>query len=337
LLVLGGTRFLGRAVIEEAIGRGYVVTMFNRGLHGRELFPDVERLSGDRKTDLTALEGRNWDAVIDTSGYWPSSARLTADVLARHVHHYTFISTIAVYMGIENDAWTEQLEVRAADAADEARADDVEVGEIAGQSFGHLYGPLKASFERIIQQRFDRALVVRPGLIIGPWDFGGDRFTYWPRRVREGGEVLAPGRRHAPLQVIDVRDVAHWILAMIEQDGAGTYNAVGPAEPITMTTLLETCRAVAESDATFTWVDDDFLIGSGVTARELPLWAPGGARDAQNTTSNARALADGLSFRPLANTIADTLLWELDHPQEVSFPRERERQLLVNWHRRSAE
>jgi 2'-hydroxyisoflavone reductase len=267
LLVLGGTRFLGRALVELAIDRGDEVTLFNRGVHGRELFPGIRRLWGDRNIDVGALRGENWDAVIDTCGYLPGGAKLVADALGKRVGHYTFISSLAVYHGITSHWWTEELVVPEANEEEVARANEVAVGEVAGQSYGGLYGPLKAACERILKDRFDEALVVRPGLVVGPWDFGGDRFAYWPRRLREGGEVLAPGRRDAPLQMIDVRDLAGWLLQLIEEEQVGTYNAVGPAEPLTMGGFLETCRHVTGVDASFTWVGDMFLMPKPTPAK----------------------------------------------------------------------
>jgi 2'-hydroxyisoflavone reductase len=242
---------------------------------------------------------------------------------------------MAVYHGITSQRWTEELIIPEANAADVALANEMAVGEVAGQSYGRLYGPLKAACERIIGEGFDEALMLRPGLVVGPWDFGGDRFAYWPRRVREGGEVLAPGCRDAPLQMIDVRDLAQWLLHMIEEGQAGTYNVVGPAEPLTMGDFLEICRDVTGGDASFTWVGDDFLIGKGLRPAEIPLWAPA-TRGPRFTASNRRALGAGLSLRPLADTIADTLIWEQDHPQPISFLREQERLLLLEWHATAA-
>jgi 2'-hydroxyisoflavone reductase len=238
---------------------------------------------------------------------------------------------MAVYHDITTTHWwTEELVVPEANEEEVAWANEVAVGEVAGQSYGGLYGPLKAACERIIKERFDKALVVRPGLVVGPWDFGGDRFAYWPRRLREGGEVLAPGRRDAALQMIDVRDLARWLLHMIEEQQVGTYNAVGPAEPITMGDFLETCRQVTGIDATFTWVDDKFLIEKGLRPAEIPLWTPAPGRP-RFAASNRLALGAGLSLRPLADTITDTLIWEKDHPQPISFSREQERVLLLEW------
>jgi 2'-hydroxyisoflavone reductase len=336
LLVLGGTRFLGRALVESAIDRAYDVTLFNRGVHGRDLFPGVRRLWGDRNIDVAPLEAYRWDAVVDTCAYLPGAARLIAEVLGGRVRHYTFISSMAVYRGHAERWWTEELVVQEANAADVAQASEVEVGEVAGQSYGRLYGPLKMSCERVIGESFGKPLIVRPGLVVGPWDFGGDRFAYWPRRVREGGEVLAPGRHDAPLQLIDVRDLAVWILDMIEQEQVGTFNAVGPEEPLTMAGFLELCRGVTCAAATFTWVEDNFLVDKGLGPAQIPLWAPA-TGEPRFTASNRRALSTGLYFRPLTETIADTLTWEQDHPQPISLSRERERQLLLAWHATTAD
>jgi 2'-hydroxyisoflavone reductase len=335
LLVLGGTRFLGRTVVEFAIDRGYEVTIFSRGYHGRQMFPQVRRLRGDRTADISALRGAEFDAVLDTSAYLPRTVRSVAEELGPRVRHYTFVSTVAVYAGITSGRWAEELDVREASEEEISGADGIEVGEIAGKSYGPLYGPLKASCERIVKESFETALIVRPGLVVGPHDFGGDRFAYWPRRVREGGNILAPGHPETPLQVIDVRDLASWVLDMIEGSRSGTYNAVGPGEQLTMAGLLDKCRAVSRSNADFTWVDDEFLKQAGLMAMDLPLWAPKAANEMLNTTANDRATAAGLSFRPVIETIADVLSWEQDNPQPISFPRQRELEILMAWNRRS--
>lgn len=328
LLILGGTIFVGRHLVEAALARGHTPTLFNRGQHNRELFPDLERLSGDRLGDLSALRGRQWEAAIDTSGYIPRSVRASAELLAPSVEHYTFVSTISVF-------------------ADPAQPGIAENGPLASLPPGQegtdevtneTYGPLKVLAEQAaLAAMRGRVLVVRPGLIVGPHD-PTDRFTYWPARVARGGEVLAPDRPEHPVQFIDARDLAEWILDMIEARRAGVYNATGPARPLTMGDLLDTCRAVTGSDARFTWVDEAVLLEHNVAPfSELPVWVP---RDATGLlqVNCGKAIGAGLSFRPLADTIGDTLAWDAGRPagteRKNGLKPEREAEILEAWHKR---
>jgi 2'-hydroxyisoflavone reductase len=299
LLILGGTKFLGRAVVDAALDAGHEVTMFNRGETNPELFPDVEKLRGNRDGDLVALEGRQWDVAVDPSGYVPRVVRASAELLRDAVEHYTFVSSVSVYgtfrePGFDESAATEEL----------TDPDTEEVME--------HYGALKAACERVVHEIFpERALHVRAGLIVGPHD-PTDRFTYWPVRVARGGEVLAPGRPERQVQFVDVRDLADWIVRCAEDRVAGTFNATGPVPPVTMGELLETCRAVSGSDATFTWVDDAFLLANEVGPwMELPLWVPESDPEIASIMAAdvSRAVAAGLTFRPVAQTVADTLAW----------------------------
>ncbi len=293
LLVLGGTVFLGRHVVGAALARGHQVTLFNRGRHNPHLFPDVEKLRGDRDGDLAALHGRRFDAVIDLCGYRPEQVLATAKALRDAVDHTTFISSISVYRGFSP-----------------GRAFD-EDAPLAEGSDG--YGALKARCEEALEAELPGGVAcVRPGLIVGPHD-PTDRFTYWPRRVARGGEVLAPGRPQRPVQFIDARDLADWCVDLAEQRRPGVFNAVGSPSTLTMAHLLEACRAVAGSDARFTWIADDELVNARVEPwTELPLWIPekDPAFGAMMLGQNRRAVAAGLSFRPLADTIRATLEWE---------------------------
>src|SRR3954447_9947456 len=234
ILVLGGTQFLGRHVVDDALEHDHEVTLFNRGQTRPELFPDVEKLRGDRDGDLAALTGRSFDAVVDTSGYVPRIVAVTIDALG-DVGHYTFVSSISVYASLAEPPTTDSPLARLqAPAADWRGA----------------YGELKVLCERVVRGRFPDAVVPRPGLIVGPWDPTG-RFTYWPTRLAEGGRVLAPLPREADAQVIDVRDLAGWIGRAAEDGLAGTYNAVD--RPMTRETLIDTCRRVAEADVELVW------------------------------------------------------------------------------------
>ena len=325
ILILGGTKFLGRHLVEAALEAGHEVTLFNRGQTGNALFPQVEQLRGDRDGNLGALRGRRWDLAIDPSGYVPRIVRTSAQLLADAVAHYTFISSISVYADLS------------APDADETTPVGTLEDETVENIDGGTYGPLKALCEQTVSEVFsERALLVRPGLIVGPHD-PTDRFTYWPWRIAQGGEVLAPGVPRQAVQFIDVRDLAAWILAMSVRRQSGTYNATGPDYPLSMEQTLLTCREVSGSDATLTWVNESFLLERGVEPyTDLPLWVPA-AENGHSQVNCARAIAQGLRFRSLDETIADTLDWEATRPRSESLRAglspERERKLLKEWRR----
>ena len=286
LLILGGPRFLGRHVVDIALARGHQVTLFNRGRTGPQLYPEVERLRGDRAVDLSPLEGRNWDAVVDTSGFLPGVVGRAIEVLRHQVGHYLFVSS-----------------------------------------------------ERLVEEAFPgRAAIPRPGLIIGPHDYM-DRFPYWVARIAEGGEVLAPGRPDRPVQVLDARDLAAWMVRLSERGVSGIFNATGPDPPLPMSRVLEACREAASSDARFTWVDESFLVEQGVKPwDEMPIWVP----EVTSTehvgilgVNVSRAVESGLTFRSPVDTARDTLQWERGrgpHEWRAGLARERERELLERWH-----
>lgn len=318
LLVLGGPRFLGRALADAALSRGHELTFFNRGRTGPELYPEVQRLVGDRRGDLTALGGRRWDAVVDTSGYLPADVGASAEALAGS-GRYCFVSSVSVYA---------DFSVPANEESAVAELGDLPADEVTDES----YGPLKALCEDAVRTVFDdRALVLRPGLIVGPHDPTG-RFTYWPHRVARGGEVLAPGPPERRTQVIDVRDLAEWAIELCERDVGGTYNAIHPG--VAFGELLDTCRSVTASDAEPTWVTDAFLLEQGVGEwMELPLWLADPAFAAADDVEVRRALAAGLRFRPLAETVRGTL--DLAETTEAAgLAPEREAALLAAWHGR---
>jgi 2'-hydroxyisoflavone reductase len=324
LLVLGGTLFLGRHLVDAALAAGHEVTIFNRGQTNPELFPEVERLRGDRSTgDYEALRGRTWDAAVDVHGRSPTPVRGAADALAEAVDRYAFVSSISVYADfsrpVDEDGPTQAL----AEGEDEY---DLE-----------HYGGAKADSERIVLERFgDRVLVVRPGLIVGPRD-PTDRFTWWPRRIARDGDVLAPGDPGRLVQVIDGRDLAAWLVEMIDLGVGGTYNATGPDYPLTMGRLLDACKRTARSDARLVWVSEEFLLGEEVGQwMELPLWLAGEEWAGMLSADVSKALDAGLAFRPLEDTIRDTLEWDATRPADeratnVGLAPEREAELLERW------
>lgn len=298
ILIIGGTRFLGRHIVEVALAAGHRLTLFNRGQTNPELFPEVEKLRGDRATDLNALEGRRWDAAIDICGYVPRVVRASTERLAGAVAHYTFISSISVYADFQH--------LHMDESAPTGVLTDPTTEEITNET----YGPLKALCEQVVEQAFsDRSLLIRPGYIVGPHD-PTDRFTYWPHRVALGGEVLAPGDPEAPVQFIDVRDLAEWIVRMVEARATGAYNATGPEYTLEMGRLLAECKQLTGSDAHFIWADETFLEAHKV---EPPIWSPSNEPGAA-TVNCQHAIDAGLIFRPLSETIRATLEWDVSRP-----------------------
>ena len=317
ILVLGGTQFLGRHAVDVALVRGHEVTLFNRGRTSPELFPTVEKLRGDRDGDLAALRGRSFDAVIDTSGYVPRVVTETLDALG-DVGHYTFVSSISVYA----DASTPPTEESPVEQLPEP-SEDPQVH----------YGALKALCEEAVRSRFPDAFVPRPGLIVGPFDPTG-RFTYWPTRIAAEGTVLAPAPTEAPSQVIDARDLAAWIVAAVERGAGGTFNAVGA--PQTLGAILQTCIDVTGSDAELVWIEPAFLLQHDVEPwLELPLWLPDPDYAGMTSISPERANREGLTARPLADTVRDTLAWALGEAAPADAPAgldpDKERRILAAW------
>jgi len=323
MLVLGGTLFLGRHVVEAALEDGHEVTLFNRGQTRPELFPKVEKVRGDRDGGLEALAGRDFDAVVDTSGYLPRVVEATLDALG-DVGHYTFVSSVSVYDDLSRPAGEDAPRAQLEEETEDYRS--------------AAYGPLKALCEDAVRSRFADAFVVRPGLIVGPWDPTG-RFTYWPERFLDPGPVLAPAPPSDAVQVIDARDLAAWIVTGAEGRLSGTFNAVAPST--TRAELIETCRFAAGSDAEVVWVDPEFLVDQGVGEwMELPLWLHGPAYAAMLSTPSDRALAAGLAIRPLVETVAATLEWvatdehERSDPRPAGLARDKERAVLAAWEAR---
>ncbi|MCI1709971.1 MAG: SDR family oxidoreductase [Chiayiivirga sp.] len=340
ILILGGTGFTGPFQVDYALARGHKITLFNRGKRpSPEWSGAVEQLHGDRNAgDLKALEGREWDVCIDNPTSLPFWVRDAGKVLKGRIGHYLFISTISVYAdgsrpGITEDAAVAEYQGKDAMAeTQESLRADVE----------HLYGPLKALSEKQAFHQFgDKVTIVRPGYIVGPRD-ETDRFTYWPRRIAQGGEVLVPGDGSDPLQIIDGRDLGEWMIRLAEAGTTGTFNAVGPDYTLSTDAMVHGCHAVSGGAMRVTHVDDAaFLETHGV---DLPIWVParGTPYSGYGQVSNARAIAAGLSFRPLATTVADLLAWYRALPPErqaevrAGISREKEAEVLAAWKKRAA-
>jgi len=312
-LVLGGTRFLGRAIADAALAAGHELTLFNRGETNPELFPEAEKLRGNRDGDLSALAGRRWDAVIDPSGFLPRVVRASAELL-RDSGHYTFVSSCSVYASFAE---------RVTESSPVARVEDESTEDVEKH-----YGALKALCEEVVEEIFPgRALHVRAGLIVGPHDPTG-RFTYWPHRIARGGDVLVPGTPERPVQLIDVRDLGEWIVRSAETGLSGALNVISP--PFPMRDLLARC----EGAAAFAHVDERWLVERGVGPWvELPLWIPTYDPDWRcfMQTDVSKAVAAELTFRPLEET-ARGAFEQAELVENVGLAPEREAQLLEEWH-----
>jgi 2'-hydroxyisoflavone reductase len=335
ILILGGTGFTGPYQVRYALSRGHKVTTFNRGkTHPAELPNEVEQLIGDRNGQLDALKNRQWDAAIDNPTTLPAWVRDAALILKGNVGRYVFMSTISVYgevkTGPDERAPTEKYE--GADAYNET----LEAMKASGYK---TYGPLKALSEREAEKWFPgKTLIIRPGLIVGPRD-ETDRFTYWPVRIDRGGEVLAPGSPDDPVQFIDARDLAEWTIRMVENREIGIYNATGPAKPLGIGGMLDGIKAALKSDATFTWVTEDFLTQQKVEPwSDMPVWT--GKESGLARAKIERALSKGLTFRPLAETTRDTLAWFKSLPQDrqsklrAGLTPEHEMEVLKAWRKK---
>lgn len=328
ILILGGTGFLGPHQVKYAVDRGHEVAIFNRGrtvptVH-QEYFDRVERLIGDRNDDLAALEGRSWDAVIDNSATFPRWVRMTTEALLGRTDRYLFVSSLSAYADFEAVGIDESYPV--------GRLSSPEVEDMSE------YGALKAASEQVVRDAFGTAAVnVRPGLIIGPGD-NTDRWTYWPVRVARGGEILAPNEPSEPVQNIDARDLAAWMVRLAEsRDAGGTYNAVGNVS--SFGAMLEDIRAALGSEATFTWVPTEFMTERGIRPwSHMTNWVPSeGGTLGMNRTANSLAVDAGLTFRPVAHTARDTFDWWSSLPEErranprAGLPADLEAEALAVW------
>lgn len=322
LLILGGTIFYGRHVTEEALRRGHEVTLFTRGMHPTDSFAGAIKLQGERDGNLSALEKGEWDAVLDTCGYVPRVVRMSAELLKGRVKTYAFVSSVSVFSEeqdgpINENSKTEKL-------ADET----VEVVD------GETYGGLKSLCENVVRDVYgERALIIRPGLIVGPYD-SSDRFTYWPWRMHKGGDVLIPDSPDQAVQFIDARDLALWTLDLLEKGSAGTFNASGPLEPYRMGDVFDRIHEATGNNANLIPVALDFLEKQGVKGwTELPLLQ--GESDAHMRIDVSKAVNAGLTFRSLEETTNDTLEFALgrgeDHPWRNGLPADKEKRVLETW------
>ena len=340
ILVLGGTGFTGPQQVNYALERGHKVTMLNRNRRRPDLFKGkVEMIVGDLNGDVSALAGRKFDVVIDNPTTDPAWVRNVAQYLKGNVGHYVFISTISVYPDFREPGKLESAPLSELPAG-------VDPYTVPPADRGKYYGALKAHAEREAERHYPGiTTIIRPGLIVGPLD-NSDRFTYWPVRIARGGEVLAPGTGNDAAQIIDARDLAEWTVRVAEGRMIGAFNAVGPAERMTMSGMLEGIRAATESDARFTWVPYEFLQEQKVQPwTHMPVWdAPMGENAHSSALSNARAVAAGLTFRPLADTARSTLEWHRTRPaaeqqaqadaRRFGITAAREAEVLAAWRQR---
>jgi 2'-hydroxyisoflavone reductase len=309
LLIIGGTGFTGPQQVNYALARGHKVTLLNRNQTRPDLFKgQVEQLIGDLNADVSALAGKSFDAVLDIPTTFPGWVRNVGQHLKGRVKQYVFISTISVYAD-DSAAWKDETDKVL------PMPDGVDPYDLTPANRSRYYGALKAYAEQEVERTYPgMALIIRPGLIVGPLD-PSDRFTYWPVRIDRGGEVLAPGDPADPVQFIDARDLAEWTIRMIEARATGVFNATGPAAPLSLAEMLYGIKAVTTAGAQFTWVPADFLRAHKVQAwRDMPVWVPPQGRPGFSQRSVAKAVSQGLTFRPLAETALATLEWHKTRP-----------------------
>lgn len=335
ILILGGTGFTGPFQVRYALSLGHKVTVFNRGrTHPGELPKAAEQLLGDRNGQLDALKGRTWDVVIDNPATLPVWVRDAAQILKGNAATYVFISSTAVYADTSKQGMDETAPLAKYTGADAMK----ETSATMRASNFALFGPLKAQSEAEAEKWFPgKTLVIRPGYIVGPGD-ETDRFTYWPVRVERGGEVLAPGSPSDPMQIIDARDLAEWTIRMVEQGTVGTFNAVGPKSRLSMGRMLSDMKKTTNSDARFTWVNDEFLKAQKIID-DFPIWtSTKGSEISYLTTNINKALKHGLTFRSLSDTTKATLEWfrkqtpERQLRMRAGIRPQREAEVLAAWH-----
>jgi 2'-hydroxyisoflavone reductase len=320
ILVIGGTRFLGRTFVETALRQGHELTLFNRGQTNPDLFPEVERLKGDRDRDLALLKRRFWDVVLDTCGYVPRIVKKSAALLANSIEQYVFISSISVYADFSQPRLDEGSPLG---TLEDKNAEQVTDG---------TYGPLKVLCENVVEEAYPgRATILRCGLIVGPYD-PTDRFTYWPVRIQQGGDVLAPSPPHMQVQFIDAADLARFIILLARNKTSGIFNTTGPAGKISMQEFLDKCNKVSGNKACMNWVSEEFITGNDVG--HIPMWTPKEWRGIFQANCT-KAINTGLSFKPVEQTIKHTLDWHATRPSDyelkVGLKPDKEQELLEKW------
>ena len=334
ILIIGGTKFLGRHLIDAARKNNHEITLFNRGRFSREEFENVEQIHGDRNTDLDKLSGKSWDAVIDTCGYLPQTVKASAEFLADKVNQYVFISSGSVYADTSKPDYDETTATATLSDEQKEKFDNIDLNqELNGLVLGESYGALKKSCEEAAESAMpDRVLNVRAGMIVGAFDWT-DRFSYWVMRVAEGGRVLAPGTPENFIQLIDARDLSEWITGMIENGANGIFNVTSKPFDLTFGRMLTEIKAAANSSAAFVWADEKFLKENEVAPwSEMPFYLPESDESAKNflTMNVDKALSKNLKFRPLVETILDVFKWRKNQAFEMraGISAEKEKQLL---------
>ena len=322
ILILGGSVFLGIQLVNSALRNNHTVTLFNRGKRNPDIFPDVEKLIGDRNGSLDALKGRSFDAVIDTSGHIPGEVRNSAELLKDNAGHYTFISSISAYSDFSD--------MNIKEGSETCKITDGNITEMTMEN----YGAMKVLCEEAATDVFgDRALNIRPGLIVGENDWS-DRFTYWIHRIAQGGKVLAPDDKSSHVQFIDVKDLADWIIKMAEAKKSGLYNATGPGEKLTFGDFIDKCKKFAGNDTEMVWVNEKFIEEEKIIPwSEFPMWVPPSEQGISNVIIN-KAINGGLKFRSLEDTLKDTIEFDRsrkDHKFRAGLSPERESELIKKW------
>ena len=329
MLILGGTGFIGPHMTELALARGWKVTHFNRGKRDPDGVENVETLHGDRKGQLDSLKGRQWDVVVDNTGYIPKYQKMSADLLAPNTGYCLYISSISAYASFEkpNDI-----------GSPTGVLENKDQEEITNET----YGPMKALCEQYVRDAYgSRCSIVRPGYIVGPLD-PTDRFTYWPVRFARGGEMAVPGTAADPIQVVDVRDLAAFMMGLVERRVSGDYNAVTPPRAITMGSLMDTSRKVTGADTKLTWIDEKFIAEKAADVNLAPWSAMHGPEAGGSLTGIQASVEQGLKARPLEETVRDTLAWHATRPADrqatlrSGFSPEQEAAILADWHARQA-
>lgn len=339
ILIIGGTKFLGRHLIKAAQTKNHEITLFNRGKFSDEIFANVEQIHGDRNFDLGKLANRTWDAVIDTCGYLPQSVKTSAGFLKNSVGQYVFISSISAYSDFSQPDFDENTPLAKLTAEQEKRLAEIDLkDDLTAYVLGEMYGALKVLCELEAELAMtNKTLIIRPGLIVGEYDWT-DRFSYWVMRAAKGGEILTPADPNRFIQFIDAHDLADWTLKMVENKEVGVFNATGKPFELTFDKFLNEIKSATKSDAEFTYVSEEFLIAENVAPwSEMPLYLPKSDVESKGFLSANvdKAIAKSLTFQPLHETIIKTFNWRnsINTELKAGISVEREKELLQKWHR----